>query len=317
MKLTMSAISKYSFEELYEIMAKNKLETILQIKVGDYYTSNLDWADAYLWALFVGESIVEYCEFITADSEGDYINFTFKPQDLVKLINKLKWFTLSYEENSTQYLEFENIYDNFKDSLEKRKLYFPDIADSYLGNIMLGMCDLGDEAIQKLYTEHPELKHDFFRSSASNNIGYDFYVSESSWIVPLNQNVQELLKQYGGLKNKLHNFEEAYFLSVINIEFHTPGRLGKPSVKWIAQCKLIRNGSSLSASKVQNITDVLVQYEAKGFCIMTSGIIDSTLYDKLDAIKKEMGIEIDDWCNLKIERFLANHPVIRNRYFQI
>jgi hypothetical protein len=66
-----------------------------------------------------------------------------------------------------------------------------------------------------------------------------------------------------------------------DIVFHTTGRAGQPPVKWIVQCKLIRDGSSLAGSKVQ-VADPVDQYGAGGFCVMTSGVIDSTLYDKLE-----------------------------------
>ncbi|WP_446352174.1 hypothetical protein [Coleofasciculus sp. A1-SPW-01] len=48
---------------------------------------------------------------------------------------------------------------------------------------------------------------------------------------------------------------------------------------------------------------------------MTSGIIDSALYDKLEAIADQTSIEIDEWSRLEIERFLAKHPEIKYRYF--
>jgi hypothetical protein len=98
--------------------------------------------------------------------------------------------------------------------------------------------------------------------------------------------------------------------------FQTPLITHKHSVKWIAQCKLIRDGSSLTARKVNNITDIVAQYRAGGFCVMTSGLIDSTLHDRLDDIARNRGIQIDSWCRLKLERFLAQHPELRYRYFK-
>jgi hypothetical protein len=99
-----------------------------------------------------------------------------------------------------------------------------------------------------------------------------------------------------------------------DIVFHTTGRAGQPPVKWIVQCKLIRDGSSLAGSKIQ-VSDTVDQYGCGGFCVMTSGVIDSTLYDKLDGIARNKGIQIDWWSRLELERFLARHTELRDRYF--
>lgn len=94
-----------------------------------------------------------------------------------------------------------------------------------------------------------------------------------------------------------------------------PGRLGKSPVKWIAQCKLIRDGGSLTSKKVE-VSDTVDQYGAGGFCVMTSGVIDSTLYDKLDGIASNREIQTGTWSKLELERFLIRHPTIYQRYFK-
>ena len=97
--------------------------------------------------------------------------------------------------------------------------------------------------------------------------------------------------------------------------FEMSGRLGKPPVKWIAPCKLIRDGGSLSSKKVE-VSDTVDQYGAGGFCVMTSGVIDSTLYDKLDGIARNRSMQVDTWSKLELERFLIRHPVVYQRYFK-
>lgn len=87
-------------------------------------------------------------------------------------------------------------------------------------------------------------------------------------------------------------------------------------IKWIVQCKLIRNGKSLTGKKVENIRDMLDEYNAGGFCVMTSSIIDATLHDKLDSLRDKNGIEVEKWSYLELERFLAEHPEIKARYFK-
>jgi hypothetical protein len=79
---------------------------------------------------------------------------------------------------------------------------------------------------------------------------------------------------------------------------------------------LLSDGKSLGASRVQ-ISDVIDQYEADGYCIMTNGLIDATLHDKLESITKKRRIEKDEWDKLKFERTLAmpRNKNIRQRYF--
>ncbi|MBD2161151.1 hypothetical protein H6F46_10650 [Limnothrix sp. FACHB-1083] len=103
-----------------------------------------------------------------------------------------------------------------------------------------------------------------------------------------------------------------------DIEIYTYSRLNRPRRKWIIQCKLLKRGATLAGSKVQ-VSDVIDQYGAGGFCIMTNGVIDATLHDKLDGISRNKKIEIEKWDYLKIERLLATpkYRNIKKRYFGI
>jgi uncharacterized protein YjbI with pentapeptide repeats len=92
--------------------------------------------------------------------------------------------------------------------------------------------------------------------------------------------------------------------------------INKKPIKWIAQCKLKSDKGSLGKSQVPDILDMLKAQEAKGFCIMTSGIIGATLHDSLDSLRDKNGIEVEKWSYLEIERFLAEHPEIKARYFK-
>lgn len=104
-----------------------------------------------------------------------------------------------------------------------------------------------------------------------------------------------------------------------DIVFEVPGRLGQPTRTWIVQCKLIRNNDSLTSTKI-DFMDTIYQYGANAFCVMTSGVIDSTLYDKLERITrnaKQRGddIKCETWSRTELERFLARHPAIYRKYF--
>jgi hypothetical protein len=101
-----------------------------------------------------------------------------------------------------------------------------------------------------------------------------------------------------------------------DIVFHAYSHSEPTAVKWIVQCKLLRNRNSLTGKKVENIRDMLEDHKAGGFCIMTSGVIDSTLHDKLDNLKHKKGFQIERWSYLEIERFLAEYSEIKSRYFK-
>lgn len=84
--------------------------------------------------------------------------------------------------------------------------------------------------------------------------------------------------------------------------------------KWVFQCKLTQS-NSLGATKVQDIGDMLDQYEAKGFGVMTSALIDATLYDKIDGVCGRRSIESLNFSVLELNRTLIRNATIRRRYF--
>ncbi len=85
--------------------------------------------------------------------------------------------------------------------------------------------------------------------------------------------------------------------------------------KWIFQCKLIKTGASLGATKVLDVGDMLEQYAAQGFGVLTSAPIDATLYDKLDRICVRRKVEQRHMSVYELERALSRNPTIRDRYF--
>jgi predicted translin family RNA/ssDNA-binding protein len=101
-----------------------------------------------------------------------------------------------------------------------------------------------------------------------------------------------------------------------DIVVFTNSRPGKPAQKFIFQCKYQQPGSSLSGSRVQDISDTITQYGASGYGIMTNVVIDSTLYDKMDGIRKTLSVEIEDYSVYQLERILAYYPQIKQRHFK-
>lgn len=97
--------------------------------------------------------------------------------------------------------------------------------------------------------------------------------------------------------------------------FEKPKRAHEAPRKWIFQCKLVTKEKSLGASKVQDIGDVLEQYGAQGYGVMSSVLIDPTLYDRLDSICSKRGVVQLHMSVLELEREIAGNPSVRDKYF--
>lgn len=100
-----------------------------------------------------------------------------------------------------------------------------------------------------------------------------------------------------------------------DIEVHeVPRNPGAPRRKWIFQCKLTQS-KSLGATKVTDVGDMLDQYDADGFGVMTSTLIDATLYDKLDSVCCRRKVEQLHFSILELDRALIRNASVRRRYF--
>lgn len=101
-----------------------------------------------------------------------------------------------------------------------------------------------------------------------------------------------------------------------DLEVHeAPGRPGVDPRKWIFQCKLVKRGASVGRGKLVDIGDMLDQYGAQGFGVMTSAIIDSGLYDKMQAVCGKRSVQEYHFSKLELERSLARNPGVRRRFF--
>ncbi|RUY32281.1 hypothetical protein EN978_03910 [Mesorhizobium sp. M7A.F.Ca.US.001.04.1.1] len=89
---------------------------------------------------------------------------------------------------------------------------------------------------------------------------------------------------------------------------------GNKGRKWIFQCKLTQS-NSLGATKVQDIGDMVDLHAAEGFGVMTSALIDATLYDKIDGICDRRSIRTLNFSVLELNRVLVRNPTVRKRYF--
>ena len=95
---------------------------------------------------------------------------------------------------------------------------------------------------------------------------------------------------------------------------YTPADYNRESKKYIVQCKLIKNGKSLSKQRVHDILDVIGQYHADGYIIMTNEDIDATLYDYLNSIGGHADTSIR-YDKTKLERFLVRFEEVCIKYF--
>ncbi|WP_050418893.1 hypothetical protein [Bradyrhizobium tropiciagri] len=98
--------------------------------------------------------------------------------------------------------------------------------------------------------------------------------------------------------------------------YDLPVGRGTAPRKWIFQCKLVKDGSSLSGRRLQDVGDMLEMYRAEGFGVMASALIDATLYDKLDAVCGNRKIAQLHFSRLELERALDRLPKVRARYFK-
>ena len=75
------------------------------------------------------------------------------------------------------------------------------------------------------------------------------------------------------------------------------------------------SGKALASTMVM-VADVVDQYAALGFGVMTNEVIDSTLYDKMDAITKNRTLELDSWDGRRLQRFITARRDLLQRYFR-
>lgn len=99
-----------------------------------------------------------------------------------------------------------------------------------------------------------------------------------------------------------------------DIVIHTSASAGSAPEKYIFQCKAIAPGRSLTTSNMGSVSDVIDQYGAAGYGVMTTGLIDATLFDRLEAITKRRNVKLRHFSRMEIERFLAGRPALLERY---
>jgi hypothetical protein len=94
---------------------------------------------------------------------------------------------------------------------------------------------------------------------------------------------------------------------------------GNLAKKYIIQCKLLQKSLTLSKSMMNNVSNVIMEYDADGYIIMTNAVIDSGLYDMLDGFNKNPKMNTDtkiNYSKFELERYLDSHKDIKQKYFK-
>ncbi|RZK38901.1 MAG: hypothetical protein EOO90_20635 [Pedobacter sp.] len=93
--------------------------------------------------------------------------------------------------------------------------------------------------------------------------------------------------------------------------------LARDAGTYIFQCKFINEKSSLSASKLRDAANVIMQNGAMGYGVFTTGVIDATLYDMLDGFSRNQGIDTSVcFSKYELERHLNIQNSIKEKYFK-
>lgn len=85
---------------------------------------------------------------------------------------------------------------------------------------------------------------------------------------------------------------------------------------YIFQCKFFSDKTSLSASKLSNAGNVILQYGCGGYGVFTTTVIDSTLHDMLDGFSNRNIDTSFRWSKYDLERYLNRCQAIKNKYFK-
>lgn len=470
-----------SEKDLVHIFENNSLiEIELPFDSINVANSSLDIIQDYLGVSFLAEQIAQYSEIVSAgkvERDKYYLGFLLKLKpsnigELAKLIYYYsKWYSETNEPTSDDSIEHAEEISEYESNLENTIFKFPDLIDDYYANLINAAYyeiagnyfeDDEESFFEEEYKKYPERKYGYWKSASSNTIKSDYFVSTDAWIIPVNSNVEEILKFYSGIENSLkfekasiHKYENkkliinksnaiwfmtdneldrakncasnaltsyqketenqniefllsqygdvllikeasfyyVFFLYDVKLNFNelnnirdkvspiyesvkqliglsenlnldwskfddesfeqlcydiiyyhpkfdnstirkmgksrsrdggrditvwTKGNPGHEPELFIFQCKFYKPNSSLSASKIGDAGNTIMQYGAKGYGVFTTGIIDATLYDMLDGFARNYGISTrENWSIFELERFISQNKSIEERHFKV
>ena len=231
-RLTISKVWNYTFDSLQALLATAPGKIALHVPCPSVDNLRLlvEGMEEYLRALFIGETIAEFCETIAAYQANVHIYFVFRPRDIDGLASKLLWLgdglhedpgnediedeDLDDEDTENAVSEareaFESEVDELAETMTRRVLRFPHLGDNYLELSVLNEGDSWDEEAEEGEAkEYPGRKFGFWRSCASNNVGFDVYMSSSTWILPLDADIELLFATYRIFEDGIPDLYEA------------------------------------------------------------------------------------------------------------
>lgn len=220
---------------------------------------------------------------------------------------------------------------------KRRRLESLKISPLEAGKFTYYLSEFGDLII----IEFMKFRHVFF---SRNTVSFEILKELYEQINPVYSKIQSLIGQSctGNCNWKVLNddlFEElCYDIIYLHPKFDssTIQKMGKSTSRdggrdivvktkatptseaqlYIFQCKFSKGAGSLSASKVPNAGNVIMQYGASGYGVFTPLVIDSTLYDMLDGFERNAKIDTSiRWSKYELERFLNRNGHLKKKYF--
>lgn len=220
LRLAFPQLSDYPLDTLRHALANAGGDIFLEMPASGA-RELVDIAQSYLETLFVGETVAVFCADITAAEQGGQVYFQLRPHDVDGLACQLLWLAAGFaRDGSSDSPEVDEVYsalEDFAEELRRRPLRFPELADDYWANYLasarswLDEDEGGDDSEDAEIWQLPEHRHGFWRSFASQNFGYDFYVSPRVWILPPGVDAIGLLANYKQFDGETANFQEAEY----------------------------------------------------------------------------------------------------------
>jgi len=132
---------QFTVESLTEYFINfENIEIIIPFMYIGQANSNLDVAEDYLFSLFFGENIYPLCKSVYCQETSRSFSFNLCVNSACELASAAIQFSYAY--NNEWNIDFENSIMEFKFSLKKQKLFFPELADRYMANLISGKDDL-------------------------------------------------------------------------------------------------------------------------------------------------------------------------------
>lgn len=125
--------------------------------------------------------------------------------ELARMAILLDWPSCETESLSTEYDEIREARSDHVDNIQDTQLLFPEIADHYLGNLVMGAYHEWEDA-ELLKAElqlHPERRYGFFISRSLSQHGLPVLSSDGQVVVPLDVSLEKVLEAAGYEREKL------------------------------------------------------------------------------------------------------------------